>query len=121
VKIVASDAPSNPGGDALSGELESVALEIDNTPPVIVVSGVRIDRGRSVVTFDVKDDHSPIQRVEISEDGQHWRGVSPVDGIADSREERYQLTTDGVLTERGLAIRAVDTMNNVATAHVDRN
>ncbi len=121
VKIVASDAPSNPGGDALNGELESVALDIDNTPPVIVVSGVRMDRGRSVVTFDVKDDHSPIQRVEVSEDGQHWRGVSPVDGIADSREERYQVTTEGVLTERGLAIRAVDTMNNVATAHVDRN
>ncbi|MGB7220360.1 MAG: hypothetical protein WBD07_16300 [Vicinamibacterales bacterium] len=121
VKIVASDVPSNPGGDALSGELESSTLEVDNTPPVVVVGGVRVDRGRSIVTFEVKDDHSPIQRVEVSEDGQRWRGVSPVDGIADSREERYQLTLDGVLGERGLTIRAIDTMNNVAAAHVDRN
>jgi len=121
VKIVASDAPSNPGDDALGGDLESSSLEIDNTPPVITASGVRVDRGRSIVSFEVKDDHSPIQRVEVSEDGQRWRGVSPVDGIADSREERYQLTIDGLLTERGLTLRAIDTMNNVAAAHVDRN
>jgi hypothetical protein len=72
------------------------------------------------VTFDVKDDHSPIQRVEFSGDGQQWRGVFPTDGIADSRQEHYELAVDGVLTERGLTLRAVDSMNNVETGHVDR-
>jgi sugar lactone lactonase YvrE len=119
VKIVASDAPSNPLGSALTGELESSAFEIDNTPPDIVVSGVRVERGRTIVTFDVKDDHSPVKTVEFSQDGQRWRGVFPVDGIADSREEHYELAVDGELGDRGLTIRATDSMNNVSTTHVD--
>ncbi len=80
---------------------------------------MRLDRGRTIISFDVRDDHSPVQRVEFSQDGQRWRGVFPVDGIADSREEHYELAVDGELGERGLTVRASDSMNNVATAHVD--
>ncbi len=119
VKVVASDAPSNPASTALAGELDSSAFEVDNTPPTIAVSNVRVERGPTIITFDVKDDHSPVQRVEFSQDGQRWRGVFPVDGIADSREEHYELAIDGELGERGLTLRASDSMNNVATAQVD--
>ena len=119
VKVVASDSPSNPIGTALTGEMDSAAFEIDNTAPDIVVRGVRLDRGKTIVSFDVKDDHSPVQKVEFSQDGQRWRGVFPVDGIADSREEHYELAIDGELGERGVTLRASDSMNNVATTHVD--
>ena len=119
VKIVASDSPSNPSGTALSGELDSSAFEVDNSAPAIAVSNVRLDRGATVITFDVRDDHSPVQRVEFSQDGQRWRGVFPVDGIADSRDEHYELVVDGELGDRGLTLRATDSMNNVSTAHVD--
>src|SRR5262249_39388323 len=74
VKIVASDSPSNPPATALTGELDSAAFEVDNSPPAIVVGTVRVDRGHTIIPFDVKDDHSPIQRVEFSQDGQRWRG-----------------------------------------------
>jgi hypothetical protein len=119
VKIVASDSPSNAAVVAQTGELDSTSFEIDNTPPAITVSSVRVDRGRTIITFDVKDDHSPVQRVEFSQDGQRWRGVFPVDGIADSREEHYELAIEGELGERGVTLRASDSMNNVATAHAD--
>jgi sugar lactone lactonase YvrE len=119
VKIVASDEPSNPPETALTGELESTAFDVDNTPPAIIIVNAGADRDRTVVTFDVKDDHSPIQRVEFSEDGQRWRGVFPIDGIADSRQERYELVIEGALTARGLTLRATDSMNNVETTHVD--
>jgi hypothetical protein len=119
VKIVASDAPSNPVGSVLTGELDSSAFEIDNTAPLIVVAAARVEAGRTIVSFDVKDDHSPIQRVEFSQDGQRWRGVFPVDGIADSRDEHYELVVDGELGERGLTLRASDSMNNVSTTQVD--
>ena len=118
VKIVASDSPSNPAGTALTGELDSTAFEVDNTPPSITIGAVRVAGGRTIVPFDVKDDHSPIQRVEFSQDGQRWRGVFPVDGIADSREEHYELSLDGELGDRGVTLRASDSMNNVATMHV---
>ena len=119
VKVVASDSPSNPLATALAGELESSAFEVDNTPPVISVTSVRVDRGQTRISFDVKDDHSPVQRVEFSSDGQRWRGIFPVDGIADSREEHFELPIAGELGDKGLTLRASDTMNNIATAHVD--
>jgi hypothetical protein len=119
IRIVASDAPANPAGTALSGELDSQAFEVDNTPPAITVAGTRLDRGHTIITFDVADDHSPIQRVEFSLDGTRWRGVFPTDGIADSKTEHYELSLDGEIPDRGLTLRASDTMNNVATAHVD--
>ena len=120
VKIVASDAPSNSSETALKGELESSAFEVDNTPPNIVVESVRSDGARTIIAFEVKDDFSPVQRVEFSQDGgQRWLGVFPKDGIADSKDEHYELVIDGELGERGLTLRANDSMNNLATAHVD--
>ena len=122
VRIVASDAPSNAAGLALNGELVSAAFEIDNTPPEVLAPSVRVDdqRGaRTIVAFDVRDDHSPIQRVECSEDGQQWRTVFPTDGIADSKQEHYEVTLDRPLCPRGLSLRATDSMNNVATSQVE--
>ena len=95
VKVVASDAPSNPLGTALTGEMSSAAFDIDNTPPTILIHNVRTEGGRTIISFEVKDDHSPIQRADYSMDGLRWRGVFPVDGIADSKDERYELTIDG--------------------------
>jgi hypothetical protein len=99
--------------------MESVAFEIDNTPPVITIDSARVDGNRTIISFDVKDDHSPIQRVECSQDGQLWKGIFPVDGIADSKSEHYEFAIDGMLGPRGLALRAMDSMNNVATGQVD--
>jgi sugar lactone lactonase YvrE len=120
VKIVASDSPSNATAVALAGELDSEALEIDNTASTIVIGDVQSQASRAIVTFEVRDDHSPIQRVECSQDGQTWRSVFPADGIADSRVERYEVAVEGGLGARGLTIRATDMMNNVATAQVNR-
>ena len=119
VKIVASDARSNAGGTALTGEMDSNAFEIDNTPPEIALQPVRFENGKTIVIFDVKDDHSPILRVEFSQDGQIWRPIFPTDGIADSKSEHYELTIDGQLGPRGLSLRALDSMNNVATSQVE--
>jgi hypothetical protein len=119
VRIVASDAPSNSPDTTLTGELDSQAFEIDNTPPAVILGTVRFEGGRTVVPFDVKDDNTPISRVEYSQDGHTWRSAFPTDGIADSKTEHYEIVIDGELSDRGLAIRASDAMNNTATAHVE--
>lgn len=119
VKVIASDAPSNPLGAALAGDRDSSPFDIDNTPPVILVQGVRNEGARTVVSFEMRDDHSPIQRVEFSEDGRRWRGVFPKDGIADSKNEQYEIAMPEAPTDRGLILRGSDSMNNVATLHVD--
>ena len=118
-KVVASDSPSNAAETASTGELDSVAFEIDNTAPTIAVRSTRFEGGRSLVSFDVRDDHSPVQRVECSQDGLQWRPIFPADGIADSKTEHYELTLDGPIGPLGLSIRASDAMNNVATTQID--
>ncbi|MEO8257349.1 MAG: hypothetical protein ABI868_08400 [Acidobacteriota bacterium] len=120
VKVVASDLPSNASNIALAGELDSSALEIDNTPPAITIQSVKFDAGRTTMMFDAQDDHSPIQRVEFSVDGQRWRAVFPKDGVADSKLEHYEVVIDGEVGDRGVSIRALDAMNNVATGHAER-
>jgi hypothetical protein len=119
IRIKASDLPSNGAETELSGELDSPAFDIDNTPPAFSMPGVRVDPARTIVTFDVTDDHSPIRRVESSRDGQEWLPVFPRDGIADSKAERYEVSVEGPLGPRGLSLRATDAMNNVATTQVE--
>ncbi len=121
IRIVASDSPSNPAGTALAGERDSGAFQIDHTPPAISINGVRVNGGRTTVSFVVTDADSTISRVEYSRDGGlKWTAVFPVDGIADSKSERYELSLDGVLGESGITLRASDSMNNTDTTHVTR-
>jgi flavin-binding protein dodecin len=98
--------------------MESRAFDVDNTPPSIAVGIVRRDAGRSVIPFDVRDADSSVQKAEYSLDGERWSTVNPTDGIADSREERYELVLEGEAGARGVILRAADTLNNVATADV---
>jgi hypothetical protein len=119
VKVVASDQPSNTPGAALEGELESSAFDIDNGPPVITVSSAREEKGRTTIQFEVRDEWSSIQKVEYSLDAQRWQVLYPMDGIFDSRTERFELALDSEVTARGLIIRAYDAKNNSATARGD--
>jgi sugar lactone lactonase YvrE len=119
VRIVASDAAANSPSTALTGELDSSAFDIDNTPPAFTATSARLDGTRTLVSFDVKDDQSPVQRVEYSMNGEEWKAVFPTDGIADSRSEHYEIAVDGRIGARGLTLRAMDSMNNVSTTQVD--
>ena len=92
IKIAASDAPSNSPGTALTGELESVSFDIDNSPPRIEIQPVRASP--RTLTFVVRDDHSAVQRVEYSLDASRWRVVYPKDGIPDSRREEFEIAVE---------------------------
>ena len=116
LRVVASDAMANPPGNALNGHMDSTSFDIDNAPPTIAVTGVRREGSRTVIAFDVRDEHSAVQKVEYSLDGDRWRPIYPRDGIPDSRLEHFELSLDGEASSRGVVIRATDTLNNVASA-----
>jgi hypothetical protein len=117
VRIVASDAPSNPQALSLSGEADSVAFDIDNAPPSLRVTGARRDGGRTVIAFEAADAQSPIQRVDFSIEAGRWRPAAPADGICDSRVERFEIVVDG--TPSAVVLRVLDAMGNVATARAE--
>jgi sugar lactone lactonase YvrE len=116
VKVTATDAPSNSPATALLGEMESVSFDVDNTAPQIEVQSAVRNGPRATIKFTVTDNQSAVQRVELSLDASRWRVAYPVDGIADSRREQFEVTLDEGDLSRSVIIRASDTMNNIATA-----
>jgi hypothetical protein len=119
IRVVASDAPSNAPSTALTGALESTAFDIDNTPPVITVTGVTRQGGRMTIVFEVRDDNSAVQKAEYSLDGDRWQTIYPKDGIPDSRLEQFELVLNGDPGTHGVIIRATDALNNIASARGD--
>ena len=121
IKIAASDAATNSPGDALVGELESTAFDIDNTPPRIEVGQLRHDGEWMVLPFTVHDAHSPVQHVEYSLDANEWHAIYPMDGIPDSRSEQFEIVLEGDVAADRIIIRASDTMSNLTTVEGGTN
>jgi hypothetical protein len=118
LKIVATDAVSNPVELALSGELESASFDIDNTPPSVTMGTVGRDGARFVVAVDVRDADSALKKVEYSLDAQKWQSAFPRDGILDSRRESFEIRLDANTAGRILVVRATDSLNNVSAGQV---
>ena len=121
LKIVASDAPSNPPLSALKAERESERFEIDNTPPVIQdlyvgpASG-KISGGHPG-SFTARDATSAIERAQYSLDGGDWILVPPETGISDAPVEHYNLGLPPLSPgEHTLAVRVFDHFENVGSA-----
>jgi hypothetical protein len=117
VRIVASDAPSNPERLALRAELDSEPFDVDNTPPVVAASLGAASPAR--VRATVRDDDSIVRRTEYSVDGGRWEEVHPVDGINDAQEETYEIVPAQMAKgPHVIVVRATDLLGNVATARV---
>lgn len=117
LRISVTDAASNTADRALTGDRESAAFEIDNTPPVITVEPARAATPLRVA-FTVRDTLTAIDHVEYSISGGAFMPVNPLDGVADSREERYELTLPAGTDPARVMIRATDAMQNVSTLSV---
>ena len=127
LRIVASDAPSNPTADALTTSRDSERFVIDNTPPTIerleaisvaVRTGSQPSFPGVIVKFSARDSTSSIDRAQYSIDGGDWVMVAPVGSVSDSLEERYELTLLEALSpgEHSIAVRAYDHFENVGSA-----
>ena len=117
VKVVASDSPSNPPGEALSASREGTAFEIDNTPPDIRDLKATPDGKRIRIAFHTADKMSAIQSAEYSIDGSEWKPAVPVNRVTDSRELDYQFSSSEVSGgEHTVVVRVTDRFQNEAVA-----
>jgi outer membrane protein assembly factor BamB len=125
LKIVATDASSNPPAQALTAERESERFVVDNTPPT--VDGLTADASSKcqgadcdpavVVKFTAHDSTSSIERAQYSVDGGDWTLVTPQNGISDAPVEHYELTVVRLSPgEHVIAVRAYDSFENVGSA-----
>lgn len=112
VRILASDRLSNAADRALTGDRESDAVEIDNTPPTLSFEIARTGNAARLIVR-ARDARSPIQKVEYSLDGGPWQLVYPADGLADAPEERYEVPLPADADTRRIVVRATDRLQNV--------
>jgi sugar lactone lactonase YvrE len=118
-RVVATDAPSNPLGNILTGERISETIEIDNTAPLVsAASAAQVVGERVRVTFDATDAGSGLRRAEVSINGRDWQAIYADDGISDSRAERYTVDVPVAAGENTISLRAFDANGNFGSFRV---
>jgi len=120
IKVVASDAPDNPAGQKLTGERLSEPVDIDNTPPVVKLTGQpQFTRDSVRVVFAVDDATGKVKKADASLDGGPWMPIFPDDGIADSGHEVFSLDFGQLAPgEHSISLRTFDSSGNVGTLSV---
>jgi len=118
LKIVASDSMANPPASALKTERESERFEIDNTAPSIEKvnsSAAGGDHSLGAYNFSfVARAGSSIEKAQYSLDGGEWILLAPLNGISDSREEKYTFTVQHLAPgEHTISVRAFDRFENI--------
>ena len=116
VRVIASDAPSNPAGQALTAEKISQPFDVDNTPPRIEHLKAEAGKGGLQVTFTASDGFSVLREASCSLDAGEWVLARPVDGLSDSSSEAYTLTLPAPAPgEHSIVVRAMDSAGNVGS------
>jgi len=119
VRVVASDAPSNPPEIALRGEMESHPFIIDNTPPEITMRLERIENRKAYIAIDAADKTSTLNQAEVAIDTGDWRPVFPKDGIIDEKSESFSyISSELAPGEHVIAFRVYDQSDNAGMSKV---
>jgi hypothetical protein len=111
-RVVARDQTSNPEGRGLSYEKDTEAFDVDNDPPTITAA-----INGPLVKVVVSDTVNAIRKAEWAKEAGTWTDLTPVDGVADSREETFEFRLEGP-PPAAIVIRATDAFGNVALTRV---
>jgi hypothetical protein len=113
VRVTVTDAPSNTAERAMTNTRESDPIDIDNTPPAITSEVTHAANGAIRLSVHVHDAQSALQKVEFVIGDGAWRLLSPVDGLTDSPDERFEIPLASEADAARIVIRATDALQNV--------
>lgn len=108
LKVVASDAPSNPPSMELKTEKISLPFVIDNSAPLIKNVIASEKNNQLSLSFEVEDAFSAIKKAEILIRPGYWQVVFPVDGLCDSKKESFDFKISLMPGSERLAILRVE-------------
>jgi len=114
LKLVASDKLSNPPDMVATTEKISRPFVVDNTGPAISDLKIETRQGKQVLNFVVEDQLQSVVAVEYGLNAGEWRLVYPVDGICDSKTEKFEVVIDSVVKGTNtIVVKAKDTTGNI--------
>jgi hypothetical protein len=121
LRVVVSDAASNP--DALAREAARISeiITVDNTGPrVRDLAAAEAGDGAFTVTGELVDATSRIVSVHYAVDSQdQWQALLPADGVADGRREKIKFTTDALSSgAHRITVKVTDVYGNAGYASV---
>ena len=121
IKVVADDHKSNPINTAKRTQKISDWFIVDNSGPKIEKIEVKkIEKDSLEISFQVIDELSPIQQVQISYDLQKWLWVYPADLVCDSKRENFRFSIQLSQNKfRSIIIKAQDNAKNVNYGRVN--
>ncbi|MHB0946064.1 MAG: hypothetical protein ACYC3B_02715 [Sedimentisphaerales bacterium] len=114
IKITASDEPSNNQDVKLTGSRISDHIIIDNSAPTIEETKLDISGKKATLQLKAKDLYSVVESLSYTIDSnEKWISVLPNDGIFDTKDENFTITTDELKTGRHvIAVKISDAENN---------
>jgi len=118
IKVVASDARSNPT-DPLTAEAISRAFVVDNTAPEVIIDRRRGEDEPPPSSVALYEGTTYLTSAEFRIDEGEWLAAVPVDGIFDGRYEVMMLDADRLPTgAHEVEVRARDAAGNVASGEL---
>jgi hypothetical protein len=118
LRVTATDAPSNPPADAMTGQMVSDPFWIDNTPPKITGLTATRAGGKLEVKWHAADALNDLAKAEYSLDGGEWAVAAPVGKLSDSLELDYALSLEAAAGEHTVAVRVSDANDNMVVEKV---
>jgi sugar lactone lactonase YvrE len=118
LRVIATDAPSNPPAEALTASAESDPFTIDNTPPHLSGLHAAATGKKIAVRWKATDALTTIEKAEYSVNGGDWTMVEPTTKLSDSKELDYVLTVDKTSAEVTIAVRVTDEADNSAVEKI---
>jgi hypothetical protein len=119
IRVLASDAPDNPPGTALSKARISEPFTVNNTPPQIEdLHWAATNRDGFRIQAALHDADGTILAAQYAIDSvETWTALLPADGIFDSPSESLDLNIEGLSSgEHILTLRVADSRGNTARA-----
>ncbi|HEY6465168.1 MAG TPA: hypothetical protein VIY69_04200 [Candidatus Acidoferrales bacterium] len=117
LKIVASDAPSNPPNEALTAERESDRFVVGNTPPRIEDLHAQANGSSAALTFGASSSSGAVARASYSIDSSDWQIVFPVGQLTDAPKEDYRWNVANLSPgEHTVSVRVTDRFGNETAA-----
>jgi hypothetical protein len=113
VRLTVDDSRDNTAEHHRTAQRTSGLFEVDNTRPLVDSFEVeRVEQGWSI-RFVARDPGGSVVATQISVDGEPWTALLPVDGVADSAEERFEYSIgEGNSASRALRVRVTDAAGN---------
>jgi hypothetical protein len=118
VRLTADDSPDNARGSELRAERTSHLFPVDNTRPSVGEPEIAGGPAGWTIRFEARDPGGAVTAAELSLDAGAWEPFLPLDGVADSEIERFELEIPATATGEGRAVRVrvVDGAGNLGGA-----